>query len=114
MVAIQVIIFVGVIVFGYLLERLMRKKLNIPKKGYIYQPVNNIQKWGERVLLIVYMGLLVSGINVKYIIPAFFITFYIFRTWMEWKYDRESKEYVISIMAFIFLLLVLLVLMFLF
>ncbi|WP_212936999.1 DUF4181 domain-containing protein, partial [Bacillus hominis] len=34
-----------------------------------------------------------------------FITLWVLRAWMEWKYDRESKEYILSIIALVAIVL---------
>ncbi|EEL50537.1 CpsH domain protein [Bacillus cereus Rock3-44] len=45
---------------------------------------------------------------------AFLIVLQVFRTFMEWKYDKESKEYVISFLGVICLTISFSVVMYLF
>ncbi|MGH0593406.1 DUF4181 domain-containing protein [Bacillus pretiosus] len=108
-----IIIFVFCIA-GYFLDRFLRKKLNMPKSrfwGY-NKYVNSLHKKLEIGLLFVY--LIISFIyifkfestNIWFIIFTYLGVTWILRTWMEWKYDRESKEYIFSIIglfAFIFM-----------
>ncbi|RKF52501.1 hypothetical protein BCY92_05625 [Bacillus wiedmannii] len=108
-----IIIFVFCIA-GYFLDRFLRKKLNMPKSGFwVYNKyVNSLHKKLEIGLLFVY--LIISFIyifkfestNIWFIIFTYLGVTWILRTWMEWKYDRESKEYIFSIIglfAFIFM-----------
>ncbi|MBJ8005202.1 DUF4181 domain-containing protein [Bacillus cereus] len=108
-----IIIFVFCIA-GYFLDRFLRKKLNMPKSGFLAynKYVNSLHKKLEIGLLFVY--LIISFIyifkfestNIWFIIFTYLGVTWILRTWMEWKYDRESKEYIFSIIglfAFIFM-----------
>ncbi|EJP98993.1 DUF4181 domain-containing protein [Bacillus cereus] len=108
-----IIIFVFCIA-GYFLDRFLRKKLNMPKSGFwgYNKYVNSLHKKLEIGLLFVY--LIISFIyifkfesnNIWFIIFTYLGVTWILRTWMEWKYDRESKEYIFSIIglfAFIFM-----------
>ncbi|QWI68146.1 DUF4181 domain-containing protein [Bacillus mycoides] len=108
-----IIIFVFCIA-GYFLDRFLRKKLNMPKSGFwgYNKYVNSLHKKLEIGLLFVY--LIISFIyifkfestNIRFIIFTYLGVTWILRTWMEWKYDRESKEYIFSIIglfAFIFM-----------
>ncbi|HDR6314731.1 hypothetical protein COJ27_15265 [Bacillus cereus] len=108
-----IIIFVFCIA-GYFLDRFLRKKLNMPKSGFwgYNKYVNSLHKKLEIGLLFVY--LIISFIyifkfestNIWFIIFTYLGVTWILRTWMEWKYDRESKEYIFSIIglfSFIFM-----------
>jgi uncharacterized membrane protein len=108
-----IIIFVFCIA-GYFLDRFLRKKLNMPKSGFwgYNKYVNSLHKKLEIGLLFVY--LIISFIyifkfestNIWFIIFTYLGVTWILRTWMEWEYDRESKEYIFSIIglfAFIFM-----------
>ena len=102
-----IIIFVFCIA-GYFLDRFLRKKLNMPKSGFLgyNKYVNSLHKKLEIGLLFVY--LIISFIyifkfestNIWFIIFTYLGVTWILRTWMEWKYDRESKEYIFSIIGF--------------
>ncbi|MGG3523510.1 DUF4181 domain-containing protein [Bacillus pseudomycoides] len=105
----------------YLLEKLVRKKLNIPKQGgWLYEPVNELHKWGERIIIIIY---LVAGfvciytseyIKGVYILFVFLGTQQLFRAYMEWKYDEKSKKYVISLLGVFCLMITVNVMIYLF
>ncbi|MEY8348101.1 DUF4181 domain-containing protein [Bacillus cereus] len=55
----------------------------------------------------------VDNANIGYAIFTYFGVLNILRIWMEWKYDRESKEYVISFLFILFYLICIFVLYFL-
>ncbi|MCW9132371.1 DUF4181 domain-containing protein [Bacillus paramycoides] len=101
---VKVIILVLWIIFLIALEHILRKKLNIPKqKGWNNQYVNKSHKWGSRIIIFSYIVVLIicySLSNPLYmgIVPfLFLITLYSFGAFMEWKYDRESREFLMSL-----------------
>ncbi|MBO1580751.1 DUF4181 domain-containing protein [Bacillus sp. XF8] len=102
----KLLFLIIIVILFFLLENLLRKKLKITRKnGFIYRPVNRFHKWGERIIIIIY---LVAGfvciytseyIKGAYILFIFLGTQQLFRAYMEWKFDKESKEYVISLLG---------------
>ncbi|WP_242309354.1 DUF4181 domain-containing protein [Bacillus cereus group sp. BfR-BA-01331] len=100
------IIIIGVGIGGYFLEELLRKKLNMEKRGFFgYKHVNSLHVKLEIGLFFIYfIGSMVytnnfQNANVGYAFFAFWGVLWTLRAWMEWKYDRESKEYIISIIG---------------
>lgn len=71
------------------------------KRGFFqYKHVNSLHVNLEIGLFIIYFMtcfIYVNIENIGYVFFIFFTTLWILRAWMEWKYDRESKEYIISI-----------------
>ncbi|MCO4852840.1 DUF4181 domain-containing protein [Bacillus vallismortis] len=70
-----------------------RKKLGIPKPPWWYKPVNSTQGVLEVILLIL------LGFSLLRFPPEMMLVFFLFvingfRTCMEWKYEREEKQYV--------------------
>ncbi|MFT4399074.1 DUF4181 domain-containing protein [Bacillus sp. SW14] len=70
-----------------------RKKLGISKPPWWYQPVNSTQGLVEVVLLIL------LAFSLLRFPPEIMLIFYLFvinsfRTFMEWRYERENKQYV--------------------
>ncbi|MES9672112.1 DUF4181 domain-containing protein, partial [Bacillus pseudomycoides] len=52
----KLLFLIIIVVLFFLLENLLRKKLKITRKnGFIYRPVNSFHKWGERIIIIVYL-----------------------------------------------------------
>ncbi|MGX1194625.1 DUF4181 domain-containing protein [Metabacillus sp. SLBN-84] len=92
------IFFAGVILIGTLSENLLRRKFDIPKtKGLIYRGVSTSHRWTERVLLLIYLICLMILDFSMGLFLAFITLFFAFRAFMEWKYEREKKEYLITI-----------------
>ncbi|MBJ7957362.1 DUF4181 domain-containing protein [Bacillus mycoides] len=84
------------------LEKIVRKKLNIPRQtGWNSKYVSQSHKWGHWIIIISYVVLMMivsilNPIYMTYIPIFFFITLYIFQGYMQWKYNRQTKEYIIS------------------
>lgn len=113
-----VIIIIGFGIGGYFLEQFLRGKLNMEKKGFFgYKRVNSLHVKLDIGLFFVYI--IASFIymfksetaNISYAIFSYLAAMGIVRIWMERKYDRESKEYILSILwlaAYIFTVSILL------
>ncbi|CAM4249936.1 DUF4181 domain-containing protein [Bacillus manliponensis] len=99
------VIFVVVMFIALLfLEKLLRRKWDIPRKSITERYVNKTHKWIDIGIITIYLMLGLTSIFILenfmlsfYMMVAFLVTQWTVRTWMEWKYDRESKEYVITI-----------------
>ncbi|WP_047986006.1 DUF4181 domain-containing protein [Ornithinibacillus californiensis] len=95
---------ITVVVIMLLLMFIVRKKLKIKTEIGLYKYINKTHKWGERILLllffitlsIAYFGFYYVEV---YLIFIFFLAQSIFRAFMEWKYEREEKEYIISLIG---------------
>ncbi|XXM70625.1 DUF4181 domain-containing protein [Lysinibacillus sphaericus] len=90
-----------IIAIGFFIDRWIRKKLNIPRKaGVLYKPVHPIQGWIEAFIVIAGIILIFNvdfeNVNQVVMIPLIFLLQNVFRAIMEWKFDRESREYIIT------------------
>ncbi|MGG0290609.1 DUF4181 domain-containing protein [Bacillus pacificus] len=90
----------------FVFERVARKKLNIAKqKGWGNQYVNETHKWGNRIIIFSYIVVIAisaffpNRMLMGYVPLFFFITLYGFQSYMEWKYDKESREFLISLFS---------------
>ncbi|WP_255260246.1 DUF4181 domain-containing protein [Bacillus cereus] len=90
----------------FVFEKIARKRLNIPKqKGWDNQYVNKTHKWGSRIIIFSYIvviaisAFLPNRILMGYVPLLFLITLYGFQSYMEWKHDKESREFLISLFA---------------
>ncbi|MGE6363507.1 polysugar degrading enzyme [Bacillus cereus] len=111
------IIIIGVCIGGYFLEQFLRKKLNMKKRRLFgYKHVNSLHIKLEIGLIIIYIiascyyMFKFENSKMAYAIFIYLGITWILRAWMEWKYDRESKEYLLSIMglvAYIFMISIL-------
>lgn len=102
---------------GYFLDKYLRKKLDMPKSRFWgYKHVNSLHAKLEVGLFIIY--LITSFIyiykfenaNIGYAIITYLGVTWILRSWMEWKYDRESKEYIFSIIGLVSFIVMFLIL----
>ncbi|PHB58470.1 polysugar degrading enzyme [Bacillus wiedmannii] len=111
------IIIIGLDIGGYFLEQFLRIKLNMEKRGFFgYKHVNSLHVKIEIGLIIIYIiGSCYYMFKFENSKMAYVMFIYLgisstLRAWMEWKYDRGSKEYILSItgmVAFILMLSIL-------
>ncbi|MEK3805476.1 DUF4181 domain-containing protein [Bacillus sp. FSL H8-0547] len=81
-------------------EKLIRRKLGIPKqRGFFYHSTNRIQRWTEGTLIVLYAaGLMIFEFSPLFI--TVWVSFFLgVRTFMEWKFEREEREYILSLHA---------------
>ncbi|PEC22115.1 DUF4181 domain-containing protein [Bacillus cereus] len=91
----------------YFFDKFLRKKLNMPKIGFwgYKKHVNSLHKKLEIGLLFIYLInsfifiFKFESINIAYVIFTYLGGTLILRAWMEWKYDRESKDYIFSLIG---------------
>ncbi|MCY8282191.1 DUF4181 domain-containing protein, partial [Bacillus inaquosorum] len=70
-----------------------QKKLGIPKPPWWYKPVNSTQGLLEIILLIL-LGFSLFRFPPENMLILFLFLTNCLRTFMEWKYRREEKQYV--------------------
>ncbi|MFC7391645.1 DUF4181 domain-containing protein [Scopulibacillus cellulosilyticus] len=103
-----------ILILGNFNEKIIRKKLCIPKQeeGFFYKTVNDIHKRGETIIFIIFLlGIVLSVIfnfDSTILLIPFFIVLYCFRAFMEWKYKRNNKEYIITFFGLVIYLIALL------
>lgn len=86
--------------FEWIMQRYLRKKLQIEKTPWgIYKPMNNTQKWLERSLLMVHLILLWFIDDIFLLTILFFALLNSLRAFMEWKYEKEKKTFVLTLLA---------------
>ena len=91
----------------YFFDKFLRKKLNMPKIGFFgyKKHVNSLHKKLEVGLLFIYLItsfifiFKFESINIAYVIFTYLGGTLILRAWMEWKYNRESKDYIFSLIG---------------
>ncbi|WP_144611593.1 DUF4181 domain-containing protein [Bacillus cereus] len=91
----------------YFLDKYLRKKLNMPKSGFwgYKKHVNSLHKKLEIGLMFIYLItsfifiVKFESVNIAYVIFTYLGGTMILRALMEWKFDRESKEYIFSIIG---------------
>ncbi|MED0998879.1 DUF4181 domain-containing protein [Bacillus mobilis] len=91
----------------YFFDKYLRKKLNMPKSGFwgYKKHVNSLHKKLEIGLLFIYLItsfifiVKFESVNIAYVIFTYLGVTLILRALMEWKFDRESKEYIFSMIG---------------
>ncbi|HDR8183962.1 TPA: DUF4181 domain-containing protein [Bacillus thuringiensis] len=91
----------------YFLDKYLRKKLNMPKSGFwgYKKHVNSLHKKLEIGLMFIYLItsfifiVKFESVNIAYVIFTYLGGTLILRALMEWKFDRESKEYIFSMIG---------------
>ena len=100
----------SIVIFGVgiLSERFLRKKFEIEKrKGIIYKGVNRFQRWIEGSLIIIFLISLWFFIDYIFLLLiSYYVIMNLFRVLMEWKYEREKKEYILTLHSVIIYLLI--------
>ncbi|WP_066050839.1 DUF4181 domain-containing protein [Robertmurraya korlensis] len=86
--------------YDWILNRYLRKKLQIEKTPWaIYKPLNATQKWLERSLLIVHFILLLFIDDIFLLTILFFALLHSLRAFIKWKYEKEKKTFVLTLLA---------------
>jgi len=97
------VIFITLIAFiisMIVLEKIMINKFNIQKKKGLYKYVNEFHKWSEAALIIALIIIIFSNIELRrYFFPIFLVVLFGFRAFIEWKFEKESKVYILSILS---------------
>ena len=91
----------------YFFDKFLRKKLNMPKSGFwgYKKHVNSLHKKLEIGLMFIYLItsfifiVKFESVNIAYVIFTYLGGTLILRALMEWKFDRESKEYIFSMIG---------------
>ncbi len=111
----MICLFVIFLIIGFAIEILLRKLLRTDRKALKrYGPINDFQKRGELFLLIIFLFILAVQVFLKGdlwfgSVLIYFVVSTLFRGFIEWKYDRQSKEYIITLVFLIFTILFLVI-----
>lgn len=96
----MIIFAISVLAIMLIFIKFIRKKYNIVPYPKPYRHINNIHKWGERFLILLAIILFILSYIIEwYLIFGFAIASCIangFRAYMEYKHQREEKEYIIT------------------
>lgn len=97
-------LFLIVYVIGLVIaEQMIIDKFKINKNKRF---ANKVHLWGEVALAIVVIAIFYFYSNIRnYFVPIFFTILSGFRAFMEWKYDKDSKSYILSLFFLIAILI---------
>lgn len=92
-----IILFFAFMIFLVVIDKPILNKLNVERKRR-YVHVNKFHLWSE-VLLFVLLTTIVyfSGLR-QYFLHILLSVLFSYRAFMEWKFAKESKAYIISIL----------------
>ncbi|WP_203363573.1 DUF4181 domain-containing protein [Bacillus sp. REN10] len=120
-------LFLGLLIVAMInlhyIEKILIKKYNIPKKqGFFYHYVHTQHKIIEIFLWLLYiLGTMflylpeysfIPSATLAYSPLAFLIMMHLLRAFMEWKYERETNRYRLSLAFVAYLLFLTLLLVF--
>ncbi|TGB01076.1 DUF4181 domain-containing protein [Halobacillus salinus] len=103
----SLIIFVLAVAYNISSNRWLTKRFNIKEKKSNY--VNEAQKVIEVFIIIATLGIIFvipSGLSSIYVVFSCLSLITIIRIFIEWKFERESKEYILSINNLIIYILI--------
>lgn len=102
------VLLIILLIFGFLLEKIINKLLCIDKSEKMSETVGkNIYRWGNGIILVIFLCtipfVITKDANVmKWYYMLYLIFLLGFQSIMEWKYLKNSKKYVTTL---IFLML---------
>lgn len=99
------IVIIILLIIYLVIYEFVKRKYSIEDR-FFYQPVNKVQRWIEVLFLTIYLivRLTIANKTESYSISVFpaFALLYGFRTFMEWKYRKDSKKYLLFLTTCIF------------
>lgn len=85
------------IIIGTIIETNIKKKYDIKREGVIYKCVNRIHLWIEISVASILFVIFLLNNDLHYFVPTFLILLNGIRSFMEWKYRKSSREYILYI-----------------
>jgi hypothetical protein len=112
---IKITIIIFLIFASLAMDEWLKKRYDIKeKKGWLYKPVNTLHKWLQRALLASWFIFIfvAAKLNLSlgsFIVLWFFVLINSLRVFMEWKFDRKSNRYILSLGSVVWLLIILMI-----
>ncbi|MGE7187003.1 DUF4181 domain-containing protein [Peribacillus sp. NPDC006672] len=104
-----IIFIIAFFIIAIVFERWLKNKLKIERKGSFYKGVNRFQRWTEMAMIIAFLISIWFVDNPISWLIGYFLISLSFRTFMEWKYKREEKEYILTLYSMFIYLFVLVI-----
>jgi uncharacterized membrane protein len=102
-----IFLYTFLIVYYAVIEKIIINKLNIKKKKGLFKHFNKIHKWLEVLLIIGILAMIF--VDAYYCLIGLNVLF-AFRSFMEWKFEKETKAYIPNILNTSVCLLLLIIL----
>ena len=106
-----IMFFIIIIIISLFINKFLTKWLGVEKKEKISETSGkNIDRWGRGLILLIFLCplpyVIEEDINVIKWYMCFFIVSFGFQSFMEWKYLKTSKQYVITLTYLLFALVI--------
>ncbi|QCR31097.1 DUF4181 domain-containing protein [Lysinibacillus sp. SGAir0095] len=105
----MIFIISSIVIFGLgiLSDHYLRKKFGIEnRKGFSFKSVNKLQRWVERGFIVIFLIALWFLIDYALLLcVSYFVVMNLFRSLMEWRYERGKKEYILTLHSIMMYLL---------
>ena len=90
------------LILGFLLEKGVNKLLGVEKKKISETSAKSIDRWGRGIILVIALltlpFIITKDVNIiKWYWIAYFLLLLGFQSFLEWKYLKESKQYVTTL-----------------
>lgn len=97
-----VMFFIIIIILALFINKFLTKWLGVERKEKISETAGkNIDRWGRGIILLIFLCTLPYAIENSNVIKWYWTCFLIvsigFQSFMEWKYLKTSKQYVITL-----------------
>ncbi|PSL36242.1 uncharacterized protein DUF4181 [Planomicrobium soli] len=103
----EVVIMLILIALGlFLLEKLIRKRMNIKKVELRDTPAKSIDFWGRGVILVLALCTIPFSAGAEdmerllWFFVVYLLAINLFQAYLQWKYVKETKEYVVTLVTF--------------
>ncbi|MFJ7954616.1 DUF4181 domain-containing protein [Lysinibacillus sp. NPDC096418] len=102
----QILLFIVVItILFFILEKVLDKLFGIEKKKISDTPAKNFNRWGRCILLVIFLCMLpffyTNETNIKWYWIFYITSLLCFQAILEWKYLKDSKQYIKTIIFLI-------------
>lgn len=84
------------------------KLLGVEKKRISETPGRKVDAWGRGIILVIFLSIMIFSntqsidlLEMKWFWVGFFIVLFGFQVFMEWKYLKNSKQYLASLIILI-------------
>ena len=96
-------------IFIFSLEKISNKLLGVEKRKISKTSGKNVNRWGQRIILVILLCILPFALTKDiYVIKWFWILYtaviWGFQAIMEWKYIKNSKQYITTIILSMFII----------
>ncbi|MBY0121564.1 DUF4181 domain-containing protein [Bacillus sp. S/N-304-OC-R1] len=98
-----------IIILLFIIERVMNKLLGVKKKKISETTGKNIDIWRRGIILVIFLCSYPFAINIHLNIKLLFIPYAILligsEAFMEWKYIKNSKQFITTLTLLIFVII---------